>query len=113
MNARLGRAAGGFPRGVLRRPGLRDCGEEAITRSSAPREIEIKLALRDAAAGRRLLRAAGFHVSKRRVFEANTLFDTARGRPTGYSDLQRYRGRRQVQGPRRTGSRGVRSAQAD
>lgn len=33
----------------------------------------------DAGTGRRLLRAAGFRVSKRRVFEANTLFDTARG----------------------------------
>jgi adenylate cyclase, class 2 len=31
------------------------------------------------AEGRRRLRAAGFRVSKRRVFEANTLFDTARG----------------------------------
>jgi adenylate cyclase class 2 len=31
------------------------------------------------AEGRRLLRAAGFRVSKRRIFEANTLFDTARG----------------------------------
>ena len=37
------------------------------------------MALPDAAAGRRLLRAAGFRVSKRRVFEANTLFDTGRG----------------------------------
>jgi len=50
-----------------------------MTRTSEPREIEIKLALPDAAAGRRLLRAAGFRISKRRVFEANTLFDTARG----------------------------------
>ena len=33
----------------------------------------------DVAAGRRLLRAAGFRVSKRRVFEANTLLDTPRG----------------------------------
>ncbi|MGO4880152.1 MAG: class IV adenylate cyclase [Bryobacteraceae bacterium] len=41
--------------------------------------MEIKLALRDAAQGRRLLRAAGFRVSKPRVFEANTLFDTSRG----------------------------------
>jgi len=44
-----------------------------------PREIEIKLALADAATGRRLLRTAGFRVFKRRVFEANTIFDTARG----------------------------------
>ena len=33
----------------------------------------------DAAAGRRLLRAAGFRIWKRRIFEANTLFDTSRG----------------------------------
>jgi adenylate cyclase class 2 len=32
-----------------------------------------------AAAGRPLLRAAGFRVSKRRVFEANALFDTPSG----------------------------------
>jgi adenylate cyclase class 2 len=40
------------------------------------RENEIKLAVADAAAGRRLLRAAGFHVSRRKVFEHNTVFDT-------------------------------------
>jgi len=39
-------------------------------------EVEIKLALPDPATGRRLLRAAGFRVWKRRVFEANTVFDT-------------------------------------
>jgi adenylate cyclase, class 2 len=39
-------------------------------------EIEIKLALRDLEDGRRRLRAAGFRVSKRRIFEENTLFDT-------------------------------------
>ena len=43
------------------------------------RETEIKLALPNAAEGRRLLRAAGFRLSKRRVFETNTLFDTAAG----------------------------------
>jgi adenylate cyclase class 2 len=41
------------------------------------REVEIKLAVRDAAEARRMLRAAGFKVSKRRVFERNTVFDTA------------------------------------
>jgi adenylate cyclase class 2 len=40
------------------------------------RETEIKLALRDLGDGRRRLRAAGFRVSKRRVFEENTVFDT-------------------------------------
>ncbi|MGD0499535.1 MAG: class IV adenylate cyclase [Bryobacteraceae bacterium] len=41
------------------------------------RETEIKLAAPDAAAGRALLRRAGFRVSKRRVLETNTVFDTA------------------------------------
>src|SRR5947199_6903279 len=40
-----------------------------------PNETEIKLPVADVRAGRRMLRAAGFHVSKRRVFEANTVFD--------------------------------------
>jgi adenylate cyclase class 2 len=42
----------------------------------AARETEIKLAVPDAGTARRLLRAAGFRVSKRRVFETNTVFDT-------------------------------------
>ena len=40
------------------------------------REIEIKLAVADAAAGRAILRGAGFRVSRRKVFESNTVFDT-------------------------------------
>jgi adenylate cyclase class 2 len=40
------------------------------------RETEIKLAVENAAAARRLLRRAGFRVSRRRAFEANTVFDT-------------------------------------
>jgi adenylate cyclase class 2 len=40
------------------------------------RETEIKLAVPDAKAARGLLRAVGFRVSKRRVFETNTVFDT-------------------------------------
>jgi len=40
------------------------------------REVEIKLALHDPAEGRRRLREAGFRISKRRVFEENTVFDT-------------------------------------
>lgn len=39
-------------------------------------ETEIKLALPDLAAARRKLRSAGFRVARRRVFEANTMFDT-------------------------------------
>ena len=39
-------------------------------------EIEIKLAVADPASARRLLRGAGFRVSRLEVFEANTVFDT-------------------------------------
>ena len=45
--------------------------------SRGSHETEIKLALPDAARGRRVLRKAGFRVTGRRVFEANTVFDTA------------------------------------
>jgi adenylate cyclase class 2 len=38
-------------------------------------EIEIKLAVKDARSARRLLREAGFVISRPRVFEANTVFD--------------------------------------
>ncbi len=44
--------------------------------SQGTQETEIKLALKDASSARRLLRTAGFVVSRRRVFEANTVFDT-------------------------------------
>lgn len=40
------------------------------------REVEIKLAVESAVRARGLLRRAGFRVSRRRVFEANTVFDT-------------------------------------
>jgi adenylate cyclase class 2 len=39
-------------------------------------ETEIKLPVPGVQSARRLLRAAGFRVSRRRVFEANTVFDT-------------------------------------
>jgi adenylate cyclase, class 2 len=39
-------------------------------------EIEIKLPVAGANLARRLLREAGFRVSRRRIFEANTVFDT-------------------------------------
>jgi adenylate cyclase, class 2 len=39
------------------------------------RETEIKVAVKDAGSARRLLREAGFVVSRPRVFEANTVFD--------------------------------------
>ena len=41
------------------------------------RETEIKLAVESPAAARAMLRRAGFRVSRRRIFEANTVFDTA------------------------------------
>src|SRR5260370_16173109 len=44
--------------------------------SRGTQETEIKLAVKDARSVRRLLREAGFVVSRRRVFEANTVFDT-------------------------------------
>jgi adenylate cyclase class 2 len=42
----------------------------------AARETEIKLAVPDVKTARGLLRAAGFRVSRRRVFETNAVFDT-------------------------------------
>lgn len=44
--------------------------------SHSPTETEIKLAMPDVRSARRLLRAAGFQVSRRRVFESNVVFDT-------------------------------------
>ena len=40
------------------------------------REIEIKLAVPSASAARRLLRAAGFRISRPRAFESDTILDT-------------------------------------
>ena len=40
------------------------------------REIEIKLRVPDADEARRLLREAGFRIFRRKVFEANAIFDT-------------------------------------
>ena len=44
--------------------------------SHGTQETEIKLPVKDARSARRLLRMAGFVVSRPRVFEANTVFDT-------------------------------------
>ena len=44
--------------------------------SHSARETEIKLAVADSRTARRFLRAAGFRVSRSRVFESNTIFDT-------------------------------------
>ena len=44
----------------------------------SPTETEIKLAVADARTARKLLRAAGFRLARRRVFESNVVFDTPR-----------------------------------
>ena len=45
--------------------------------SKGSHETEIKLAVPDVQSARRMLRRAGFRVTRPRVFEANTVFDTA------------------------------------
>ena len=50
-----------------------------MSRGGSGTETEIKLGLRDAAHGRRLLRACGFRRIRRRVFESNVLYDTPAG----------------------------------
>jgi adenylate cyclase class 2 len=59
--------------------------------SHGVREIEIKLAVPDAAAARAMLRRVGFHVSRRRVFESNTVFDTPLLSLRGAGSLLRVR----------------------
>lgn len=45
--------------------------------SRGTHETEIKLAVSDVQTARKMLRTAGFRVFRRRVFESNTVFDTA------------------------------------
>jgi adenylate cyclase, class 2 len=59
--------------------------------SKGTQEIEIKLALKDARSGRKMLKDAGFQVSCKRVFEANTILDTAESSLRGKSCLLRVR----------------------
>jgi len=54
-------------------------------------EVEIKLAVPEAAAARRLLRAKGFRVIKPRVFESNDVFDTPDLRLRASASLLRIR----------------------
>jgi adenylate cyclase class 2 len=58
---------------------------------SGGREVEIKLALRDAGEGRRRVEATGFSVVQPRVFEANVLFDTPDRRLRAAASLVRVR----------------------
>jgi adenylate cyclase class 2 len=44
----------------------------------SPTETEIKLAMPGVRTARKLLRSAGFTISRRRVFESNLIFDTPR-----------------------------------
>jgi len=57
----------------------------------SPTETEIKLAISDLRTARKLLRAAGFALSRRRVFESNVVFDTPTLRLRGASTLLRLR----------------------
>ena len=54
-------------------------------------EVEVKLRLESAEEGRRLLRRAGFRVTRRRVLEDNTVFDTVEGRLRAGGELLRLR----------------------
>ena len=55
------------------------------------REVEIKLRVGDAAAGRSLLRKAGFRVARRRRFESNAVFDRPGGQLRKHGMLLRLR----------------------
>jgi adenylate cyclase class 2 len=68
--------------------GIRRSDEEM---AHGDRETEIKLAVESAAAARRLLHRAGFRIARRRVFEANTVFDTAEGSLRSARELLRVR----------------------
>jgi adenylate cyclase, class 2 len=59
--------------------------------TGAHREIEIKLRLAGAEAGRALLRSAGFRVSRQRVFEQNAAYDFPDGRLRAAGSLLRLR----------------------
>lgn len=59
--------------------------------SKGTQETEIKLALKDARSGRKMLRDAGFLISRKRVFEANTILDTPDMGLRGKSCLLRLR----------------------
>jgi adenylate cyclase class 2 len=59
--------------------------------SSSGRENEIKLAAPDVRTAQKWLRNAGFRVSRRKVFESNTVFDTLEGSLRAQQRLLRLR----------------------
>ncbi|HUP05309.1 MAG TPA: class IV adenylate cyclase [Bryobacteraceae bacterium] len=59
--------------------------------SAEGRETEIKLAMKDAASARALLRRAGFRIHRRRVFESNTCFDSPQRTLRAAGELLRVR----------------------
>jgi adenylate cyclase class 2 len=59
--------------------------------STSPTETEIKLAVPDPPSARKLLRTAGFHVSRRRIFESNLVLDTPELKLRSASTLLRVR----------------------
>jgi len=82
-------------------------------RKSGDRENEIKLAVPNAGAARRLLRGAGFRVSKPRVFETNAVLDTPdhailhagallRIRQAGKHGILTYKGPEDSDGPHKS-----------
>jgi len=54
-------------------------------------EVEVELGMPSAAEGRRILRRNRFRVARRRVFEANTVFDTPSNELRKRGELLRLR----------------------
>src|SRR5262245_29879965 len=82
-------------------------------RKAGDRENEIKVAVANAAAGRKLLRAAGFQVFKPRILEVNFVFDTPdhsilhagallRLRQVGKRGVFTYKGPSDAEGPHKS-----------
>ena len=83
---------------------------KAIVNSSG-REIEIKLAAPDVRTAQKWLRAGGFRVYKRRVFESNIVFDLPDGALRGQARLLRVRQAGNAFDPHLQRTAGSRSAQ--
>ena len=59
--------------------------------AGAPIETEVKIRLTDPSAGKALLRRGGYRISRRRIFESNTVYDFADGRLRRGGQLLRLR----------------------